>query len=176
MLDILLAHPAANLVGIVCVALGATWPLYKTRHALLWAQVAVHAAFSLHFYLLGAYTGSIMNALGLLQALSAIPLGTRPGFKVIYLLSLPMIAIGAYMTWQGLPSAFSSVALALFSLARYQSNILPLRLLMMLGILSWTSHDILVMSIPGLSADALSFATSMWMIFVEHRKRLEIVR
>ena len=100
MLDILLAHPAANLVGIVCVALGATWPLYKTRRGLLWAQAAVHVAFSAHFFLLGAYTGSIMNALGLGQALAALPLGKRPGFKIIYLLTLPLIAIGAYMTWQ----------------------------------------------------------------------------
>ncbi|OEJ67742.1 YgjV family protein [Magnetovibrio blakemorei] len=176
MLDILLAHPAANLVGIVCVALGATWPLYKTRSSLLWAQVAVHGAFSLHFYLLEAFTGSIMNALGGVQAISAIPLGTRPGFKIIYLLSLPLIALGAYLTWQGWPSVFSSLALALFSLARYQSTILPLRLLMMLGIVCWTVHDVLVMSIPGLSADALSLTTSLWMIFVEHRKRLEVVR
>ena len=169
MLDILLAHPAANLVGIVCVALGATWPLYKTRRGLLWAQAAVHVAFSAHFFLLGAYTGSIMNALGLGQALAALPLGKRPGFKIIYLLTLPLIAIGAYMTWQGLPSVFSSLALALFSIARYLSNTLVMRFLMLVAILSWTTHDLLVMSIPGLAADALSFATSLWMIRIELR-------
>lgn len=169
MLDILLANPAANLVGIVCVGLGATWPLYKTRRGLLWAQAAVHVAFSTHFFLLGAFTGSVMNALGLGQALAAIPLGKKPGFKIIYLLTLPLIAIGAYLTWQGLPSVFSSLALAMFSIARYLTQTMPMRVLMILGILSWTVHDMLVLSIPGLAADALSFATSIWMIRFERR-------
>ena len=169
MLDILLAHPAANLVGVVCVGLGATWPLYKTRRGVLWAQAAVHVAFSTHFFLLGAYTGSVMNALGLGQALAAIPLGKRPGFKIIYILTLPLIATGAVLTWQGLPSVFSALGLALFSLARYQTDTLPMRILMMLGIVGWTMHDILVLSIPGLTADALSFATSVWMIRIERR-------
>jgi len=169
MLEILLAHPAANLVGVVCVALGATWPLYKTRKGLLWAQAAVHVAFTLHFFLLGVYTASVMNALGLGQAFAAIPLGKRPGFKFIYLLTLPFIAAGAYFTWQGLPSVFSSLALAMFSIARYLTSTLPMRALMILGILSWTTHDLLVMSIPGLAADALSFVTSLWMIRYERR-------
>lgn len=164
MWEILAANPVANLWGVVCVALGATWPLYKTRRGVLWAQAAVHVAFSLHFYLLGAYTGSLMNALGLGQALAAIPLGKKPGFKIIYLLTLPVIAAGAVLTWQGVPSVFSSLALAMFSLARYQTNIMAMRVLMLLGILGWTVHDILVLSIPGLAADAISFATSLWMI------------
>lgn len=167
--DILAANPTANMVGGVAAALGATWPLYKTRRGVLWAQAAVHVAFSTHFYLLGALTGSLMNGLGLFQAMVAIPLGKKSGFKIIYLLTLPVIATGAYLTWQGLPSVFSSLALAMFSLARYQTNVMLMRLLMMLGIFGWTVHDILVLSIPGLTADALSFLTSIWMIRYEHR-------
>lgn len=170
MFEILLAHPTANLIGIVCVALGATWPLYKTRHAVLWAQAAVHVAFSAHFFFLGVHTASLMNALGLGQALAAIPLGKRPGFKIIYLFTLPLIATGAYMTWQGLPSVFAALGLALFSLARYQTNTMAMRTLMLLGIMGWSVHDIMVLSIPGMATDTLSFLTSIWMIRFEKRQ------
>lgn len=169
--SILSAHPEANLVGVVAVTLGATWPLYKTRTGILWAQAAVHVAFSLHFFLLGAMSGSLMNALGLGQALAAIPLGKRPGFKIVYIAILPVIATGAVMTWQGAPSFFSALALALFSLARYQTNTLVMRVLMLAAILGWTTHDMLVLSLPGLSADVLSFATSIFMIVRENRQK-----
>lgn len=167
--DILRAHPEANLVGIACVILGSTWPLYRTRTGMLWAQAALHVAFSLHFFLLGAHSGSLMNALGLGQVLAAIPLGEKPGFKRLYIAILPIIAAAAAFTWQGLSSVFAALGLALFSLARYQMNTMALRVLMIAAIVSWTLHDILVVSIPALTTDTLSLATSLFMIRRERR-------
>lgn len=168
-IDILLAHPAANLVGAVCVLLGATWPLFKGRTAMLLAQAALHVGFSLHFFLLGAMSGSLMNALGLGQIMAAIPLGKNPGFKKLYIAYLPIIAIAAAYTWQGAPSLFAALGLALFSLARYQSGTFLLRVFMVAAILSWTVHDYLVLSIPALTTDVLSLITSLIMIRREHR-------
>ena len=78
---ILAANPEANAIGAVAALLGGFWPLFKTRTGMLWAHAAIHVGMSLHFFLLGALSGSLMNALGLGQVLAAIPLGTRPGFK-----------------------------------------------------------------------------------------------
>jgi len=167
--DILAQHPAANLVGLVAVLLGATWPLFKTRSGMLWAQAALHVAFSLHFFLLGAMSGSLMNALGTGQVLAAIPLGQRPGFRKLYIAYLPVIAAGAALTWQGAPSVFAALGLALFSLARYQAGTMLLRVFMVAAILSWAVHDYLVMSVPALCTDALSLTTSLIMIFRERR-------
>lgn len=166
---ILLAHPEANMVGAVCVLLGATWPLYKGRTAILLAQAALHVGFSLHFFLLGAMSGSLMNALGLGQIMAAIPLGKNPGFKKLYIAYLPIIAIAAVYTWQGPASLFAALGLTLFSLARYQSGTFLLRVFMVAAILSWTVHDYLVLSIPALTTDVLSLATSFFMIHREHR-------
>lgn len=162
--DILLAHPEANIVGAACVALGATWPFFKKRTSLLWAQAVLHVGFSLHFYLLGALSGSLMNALGLFQVLAAIPLGTRPEFKKLYIAILPVIAAGAIFTWGGAPSVFAGLGLALFSLARYQTDTLKLRVFMLAAIFSWTMHDVFVLSLPALTTDVLSITTSILMI------------
>lgn len=161
---ILAAHPEANLVGVLCVILGSTWPLYKTRRSILLGQAALHVAFATHFFLLNALSGSLMNLIGLAQVLVAIPLGKMPGFKKLYLAILPVIAGAAYLTWQGPASAFVALGFAMMSLARYQHDTLFMRIFMIATILSMTVHDYLVLSLPGLSADALSMATSLYMI------------
>ncbi|MBF0251524.1 MAG: YgjV family protein [Alphaproteobacteria bacterium] len=171
MWDILLAHPAANAVGAFAALLGITWPLYASRRALLMAQGAAHAAFAVHFWLLGAPTAALMNVLGAAQTGAALPLGDRPGFRRLYLAILPVIALGAALTWHGWASLFSALGLALFSLARYQLDTLALRMLMVLGIVSWFAHNWMVMSIPAMTTDMLSLATSLMMIAAERRRR-----
>ena len=172
--QILSAHPEANWVGVLCVFLAASWPLYKTRRGMLWAQAAVHVSFCIHFYLLGALSGSLMNLLALVQVLAAIPLDKSPNFKKLYIAILPVIAIAAGMTWQGVSSLFAAIGFAMLSLARYQSDTFSMRLWMVATILCMAVHDYLVLSIPALTADVLSLTTSLIMIQRELRERRAI--
>lgn len=167
--EILAANPEANAVGAVCAVLGAIWPLFKTRNAMLWAHAVIHVGMCLHFFLLGALSGSLMNALGLGQTLAAIPLGTKPGFKKIYIAYLPVIAMGAAYTWVGTVSLFAAGGLAMLSLARYQTDVMKFRVLILGAIASWTVYDVMVMSIPGLALDSLSLVVSLVMIRREYR-------
>jgi hypothetical protein len=169
--DILSAHPEANLVGGVCVVLGFAWPLYKTRRSILLGQAGLHIAFTLHFFMLDALSATFMNLIGLAQVLAAIPLGKTPGFKYLYIAILPVIAAGAYLTWHGPSSAFIAVAFAFMSLARYQSDTLNMRVLMIATISFAAAHDYLVLSLPALSTDVLSMTTSLIMIRGELRRR-----
>ena len=171
-LDILAAHPAANAFGLFAAVLGAVWPVFKTREQMLWCQAIIHAAMTTHFYLLGAPAGSLMNALGLGQTLAAIPLGTRPGFKKVYIAYLPVIGAGLVYTWNGYESLLPALALAILSLARYQTNVMRFRVMIIGTILSWLVYDVLVMSIPGLMLDAGSLVMSIAMIRREKRLRL----
>lgn len=168
-LDILAANPEANMVGAAAALLGGVWPLFKTRTAMLWAHAVIHVLMCTHFFLLGALSGSLMNALGLGQTLAAIPLGTRPGFKKIYIAYLPLIAAGAAYTWVGPESLFAAGGLAMLSLARYQTDVMRFRVLILGAIFSWTVYDVIVMSIPGLTLDSLSLVTSLLMIRREAR-------
>ncbi len=168
-LAILAANPEANAVGAVAALLGAVWPLFRTRTAMLWAQAVIHVGMSMHFFLLGALSGSLMNALGLGQVLAAIPLGTRPGFKKIYIAYLPIIALGLAYTWQGPVSLFAAGGLASLSLARYQTDIMRFRVFTLITIACWSVYDVMVMSIPGMTLDGLSLIFSLLMIRRERR-------
>jgi hypothetical protein len=160
-MDPLLHKPTAMLLGLAGVLLNILWPLRRGRRVMLLLQGASGLCFLSHYALIGALTGSTMNGLAALQALAAIPLGTRPGFRTVYLLTLPAIAIGLALTWMGWPSAFAALGMAGISLGRYQTKVLPFRLILLLTIPFWVGHNLLVGSLPGLLSDTLVSVSSV---------------
>lgn len=128
---------------------------------MLLIQAVSGLCFVLHYALIGAFTGSLMNVLAMLQALAAIPLGEKPGFRVVYLLTLPAIALGLGLTWNGWPSVFASLGMAGIAVGRYQTRVLPFRVILVSTVPLWTGHNLLVGSLPGLLSDALVTASSL---------------
>jgi hypothetical protein len=114
--------------------------------------------------MIGATTGASMTALACLQALAAIPLGTRPGFRIVYLAILPVIAAAMLASWHGLPSFFAALGLALTSVGRYQLDAGRFRTLILSSIPAWSAHNLLVGSVPGLCSDAMTLASGVWMM------------
>ena len=172
MFDVLIQMSPATIVGTFASTIAITWPLFRTRKGMLIGQVGVHIGFGLHFFLLGANTGALMNLFALIQAVAAIPLGKHKAFRMIYILTLPFIAVGAIATWQGLPSFFSSLGLAFISLGRYQLNVQSFRIILMIAIFFWFAHNVSVGSIPGMISDTFGGALNMAMILKERRKQM----
>ena len=149
----------AFLLGLAGAAMNIIWPLFRSRTGMLLAQCGVSVFFGAHYLLTDAVTGASMNVLALVQALLAIPLGQRPGFRAAYLATLPVIAGALWMTWAGLPSAFAAVGFALISVGRYQLSTIRFRVLLLVAIPAWVAHNALVGSIPGLIADGCAFVS-----------------
>lgn len=158
------AELLAQLFGFAGTAAGVGWALFRSRVAMLAVQLAASVLFALHFALLGAPTGSLMNVLAGVQAAAAIPLGTRPGFRAVYLAVLPLIAAGLFATWHGLPSAFAAAGLTSVSLARYQTDVRLFRVFMALALPCWFGHNLLVMSVPGMLSDVCAMAINAVML------------
>jgi hypothetical protein len=158
------ASPLANLLGAGGILCNFAWPLFRKRGEMLAAQATACAFFTAHFALIGAYTGATMTTLAGLQALAAIPLGTRPGFRLVYLSMLPVIALAMIASWHGLASFFAALGLALTSVGRYQLEPTRFRALILSSIPAWSTHNVLVGSIPGLCSDAVTLASGLWML------------
>lgn len=161
---------AANLLGACGILGNFAWPLFHRRESMLAAQATACAFFTAHFLLIGATTGAVMTTFAGVQAILAIPLGTRPGFRGVYLLTLPLTAAGLALTWHGLPSLFAALGLTLTSLGRYQIAVMRFRTLILASIPAWSLHNVLVGSIPGLLSDALTLASGGWMLFSAYRQ------
>lgn len=151
------------------------WPFFRGRRAMLAAQAAGAFLFGLHYILVEAFTGSVMATLGGAQALLAIPLGTRPGFRRVYIGMLPIIAVGLALTWRGPASAFAALAMTIVSLGRYQTDILWFRGLLIACVPMWMGHNLIVGSIPGLSSDVLSIAGGTYMFWITWKQQKVLV-
>ena len=156
-----LDNKTALLLGLAGVLLNILWPLRRGRRVMLLLQAASGLCFFSHYAMIGARTGSLMNGMAALQALAAIPLGTRPGFRTVYLLTLPAIAAGLALTWMGWPSVFAALGMAGISVGRYQTRVRPFRIILLAAIPFWVGHNLLVGSLPGLLSDSLVSISSI---------------
>lgn len=164
MIDSLLAAPLAQGIGLAGTACGMSWPLFRSRIGMLLAQLATNLFFALHYALLGAETGCAMNLLAAAQVVAAVPLGTRPGFRLVYLAVLPFIAAGVALTWSGVPSVFAALGFAFISLSRYQIEVRPFRLAMAVALPCWFAHNLLVGSLPGMLSDVVGMTLNLMML------------
>lgn len=143
----------AQALGVAAAACGMGWALFRGRAGMLAAQACCGGFFAGHFWLIGATTGAAMNVLAAAQAVAAIPLGERPGFRLVYVTLLPVIAVGVWLTWDGGPSLAAAAGTALVSLARYQVSVLRVRVFMAAALPCWFIHNVWVFSIPGMLSD-----------------------
>jgi hypothetical protein len=154
------------MIGFAGVAANTVWPLFRSRTTMLLAQAGGAAAFGVHYFLLEAHTAALLLLVAGLQAVAAIPLGTRSGFRLVYLATIPAIAAIMAFSWQGPASLFASLGLATISLGRYQTRIIPFRALLVACVPFWIVHNFLVWSVPGLVSDALSMSAGLWMLWI----------
>jgi len=152
----------SDVFGILGVVANAVWPLIKRRKYLLTGQVLACILMFIHFSLLGAYTGAAVMATAGIQAALAIPLESHPKFKSVYLTSLLLTPVVAWISWHGLPSAFSTLALVFFSLGNLQVNTKHLRILLLCCLFCWIGHNLLISSYPALLSNAIALCTSLY--------------
>lgn len=151
-------------IGLVGTLGGVTWPMFATRLGMLLGQLFTNLCFLVHFALLGADTATLVNVLSALQVAAAIPLGTRPGFRHVYLATVPLIAATLLWSWNGMPSVFAALGAGLISLGRYQTEVVRFRLVMLLALPCWFVHNALVGSIPGMISDMVGFGLNVMML------------
>jgi hypothetical protein len=92
---------------------------------------------------------------------------------VVYLLTLPAIALALAFSWTGWPSVMAALGMAGIALGRYQLSVLPFRIILMVTIPFWVAHNLGVGSLPGLLSDTLVTASSgvgLWRVLRDLRQ------
>lgn len=160
-----------NALGCAGAGVGMMWPLRRGRTAILIAQIVSNILFTAHYLMLGADTGAALSVMSVLQAAAAIPLGERPGFRCVYLATLPVIAGSLVLTWNGAPSVFASLGTALVSVGRYQTDVFRMRLILFTAGPGWFIHNLIVWSVPGMVTDVTCAALNARVLLRMFRKR-----
>ncbi len=142
--------------GAAAFAGSCLWPLMKKRRALLAGQAVTNLLFITHYLLLGAYTAAALCALVVTQVLTALPERRGRWQALAFAATVPGIAVVAGFTWSGLPSALSTLGISFSTLARWQSDTVRMRCLLLVAGLFWVSHNALVMSPFAMAADGMA--------------------
>ena len=158
MLAALSAEPTALACGILGAICLMTWPLFRTRAAMLLVQLGIGVGFGLHYALLEIATAALVNVLGAVQIAAALLFGTNPWLRWIGYALVPAIAGACLVTWHGLPSLLSASGMALIALGRVQVIPSSMRILVLSGCPFWLAHDLIIGS-PLAVVDALSLLT-----------------
>ncbi|CAO3408045.1 YgjV family protein [Azospirillum largimobile] len=142
--------------GIAGLMAGTLSTLLGGRQSILLAQAAASTLFLLHFLLLGAWTGMLMCALGLVQM--AVRCRRQPGrlLGLVYASTVPGALAVAALTWQGPMSALSAAGFLLATLGRWQSAVGRMRLFFVGATLVGSGHNLLAGSVFGLVSDAMA--------------------
>ena len=182
--QLVLEHPVAQGVGLV--ALVVTCLAYQARTtrgiALL---LAVGSLFwTVHLFLLGAWSGGLLNLLALARGSVYSQRGerdwaSRPFWPWLFW-GLCMVAAA----WAGLVKGegprilFSTTAQSIGCYALWTPRVRLARYLLVLACLSWLVHDVLAESIPGTLCESLSLVSLLvaivrdFVLASEHRTRL----
>ena len=158
----------STVFGIFGVVANASWPLIKQRNLLLSGQVLACIFMFAHFWLLGAHTGATVMAVAGIQAALAIPLEAHPKYKSVYLASLLLTPLVALLSWHGLPSIFSTLALVFFCIGNLQINTKRLRIFLLFCLFCWVGHNLLISSHPALVSNFIAFSTSVYGLLREY--------
>ncbi|MBP2301653.1 YgjV family protein [Azospirillum picis] len=161
MLSHLPSFSIADAFGAAAFAGSCLWPLMKGRRSLLAGQALTNLMFITHYVLLGAHTAAALCLLVVAQALAAIPEGRSRWQTAVFIATVPGIAVIAGATWSGLPSALSSLGITFSTLARWQSDAVRMRMLLLAAGVFWISHNALVMSPFAMASDAFSAAGNL---------------
>jgi hypothetical protein len=158
----------AEILGALAIASGLVWPVVRGRRLLLGIQAASSLLWASHYAAIGpeAYTGAIMCALVVIQALTA---SYRPArwAGVVFWLTIPVMLAFVVATWAGPQSAGAAFGLFVSALGRWETNPIRMRLLFILCIAGWASHNLIVGSLFALTSDALTVLTNSIGIYRE---------
>lgn len=157
-------HAAAMLMGVLGVLFSVIWGLFRSRTTMLLVQLASTLFFVAHWGLQGAGTATIVTAISAAQMAAAIPLGSRPSFRYVYLATVPVIAVSMALTWNGVPSIFAAAGAAILSIARYQVDVKRFRFLMLWVTPFWFTHNFIVGSYPAMASDLLGALVNLAMM------------
>ncbi|WP_244434222.1 YgjV family protein [Azospirillum sp. B506] len=160
MLSLPLPITVADAFGAAAFAGSCLWPLMKKRRALLAGQAATNLMFITHYVLLGGTPPPRFACCG-------GPGAGRAAGRAQPLADRDLRRHGAghrrhrAVHRSGLPSALSSLGITFSTLARWQSDAVRMRILLLVAGGFWVSHNALVMSPFAMASDAFCAAANL---------------
>lgn len=159
----------AQSIGAVALAIAVFSYQSKTRNRLLNRQIVSSVFFIVHFVLLSAWTGVLVNIIVVIRNLVFARKETHTWANhfgwVLFFFALSGGAL--YFSWQGLISLFPVASVLIGTYGRWQERAAQIRIYALVGCLLWIPYTLVVHSYAG-TATQLIAATGVLVGMFRH--------
>jgi hypothetical protein len=147
-----------QLIGFIALVVSLLVFQVNRRGNMLKLQMSAAIMYSLHFFLLGAFTGAAMNILGALR--NFLFYKTRKRTRLLPGLLIFAFSFAGIITWQGPLSLLPILGMISGTLAFWQSNPKHIRRLALMAPPLWFIYDLMSGSYPGMLTELIMFSSN----------------
>lgn len=149
-------------IGIIGIIAGlSAFQCNKHSHALM-LKMTEEGAFGLQYFLLGGYTGAVLNLVGIFRNLIFTYLGKRDKQKELKYARMilgVLFAVLGLLSWEGYISVLIIFAKVLSTLAYGTTNMKKMRMMISVTCVCWICYNFYVGSIAGVISDACNLGS-----------------
>ncbi len=146
----------AQIIGFCGLALNGLSFQQKKRKGILSFQICAAAMFIVHYILLGAYTGAVLNFLGLLRSLVFINNDKKwaksPAWLGVFIVVFSVASVATWVDWY---SFLPATAMILTTVSYWLKNETKIRLVTFPSSPCWLVYNIITGSIAGIATEAV---------------------
>ncbi len=151
-----------QIMGMIAVVLGFISFQMRTQKQLLIVQTATTIAFCIHYYLIGATSGLMMNLLGIVRNLAYYhkdkPLFSGKKCPIFFAVLMGIVGL---LSWQGYYSIFVVLGLVINTVCLSFSNPQSIRASILVSSPLVLIYDVFVRSIGGVIYEAVVIFSSL---------------
>jgi len=147
----------AQFIGIIAFCL-AIWSFQQNEHKrIVLLQLLANLCFMVHFYLIGAYTGALLNLIAAVRSIVFVCKDKKWASSNLWLVFFSLVCVGAGIyTWEGIPSILPMVAMVLTTIAFGIPNPKLTRLMAFPSSPLWLIYNVLSQSWGGVATEAFN--------------------
>lgn len=147
----------AQIIGFIALGLLVILFQKDNRSIMLRLMLVAAALFSVHFLLLGAFTGAAMNGLNVLRSYVFERRNNKKWAKAWWwpFVFVAAVIVLGLVTWGGYRSIFVIIAVSTQTAAFWMNNTRKIRLISLISPPCWFVYNIIVGSVPGMLTEVM---------------------
>lgn len=159
-------------LGIVVIVLGFLTYQLRTREQVLVAHIATALCFSLHYLMIGAFSGMALNMVALIRNIVYYFLGKNGPIKKRWaILFVVIISAAGLLSWQGWYSILMVLGLIINTYFMSSSNPQNIRKSILVSSPLVLSYDVLVLSVGGAVYESVAIVSAVIGIIRNRKKQ-----
>lgn len=169
-----MAETAAHLLGALAIILGFVGYQCKRRKTITWMQAAIDTCFGVQYFLLGAYTGTFMDVIGVIRNVTMASLSEDKKKRTIFTgVFVALLVASCLFTWAGPVSLLAMAGKTCSTVSFGVTNPKILRLLTVPSCVLWIIYDILCGSYTGIVYESIKLCSVLIALVRYDRRRKE---